>query len=371
MTTPNTSFTPPLTWILTSERIKESTKSTYSAAMKRLAKHAGTDPQELITVHAAHRMVDAVMQRTGIKQNTWSVERSAVLFALERALEQGHFMTVPQRDQMLNLLAELRAIKKPREEQSLDNKKKKPKTLPGADCKLILDLLDQWTQSRIWAESARLWLEATLVSGLRPSEWQVARWNLELPNTLRVLNGKTKKVGPAFLGNDAREELATSDSAPPWRDVPIAPDDVHVVDAHIRNMDDWLGADAYDCDATSCIVSYRAFYEGARQTLRQACLQLWGKGGRTYPLYSARSQYSANTSAAFGPDITATRMGHCSSDSVSTGSYGRHWHAHAAFQAKRRERIREQGPAQSAWARWLEARGEETGQDDQWERPRP
>jgi hypothetical protein len=162
--------------------------------------------------------------------------------------------------------------------------------------------LDDYLKSkdRKWHDELRVWLRASIVTGLRPIEWK----NTELVRdginySLRIKNAKNtngRAHGPT------RTLLLTY----------VTQDDLIKIKTHLNNIKTFVGMDEYEF-----------FYNGCYIALYKACRKCWPKRKRHITLYSTRHQFSANAkSSGMSKVEVAALMGHAV-DTTAGEHYGR------------------------------------------------
>lgn len=163
---------------------------------------------------------------------------------------------------------------------------RKRKGIRLADYDLLIPNLSNPARKGEFSKRAALWLMAAVATGLRPREWEHA----ELDAKQGLLHAENAK---------ATNGRATG----PVRSVPVAPEDIGVVQAHLESLRE-LKAKGY---------SWVQIHTHCAVALNRACKALWGNDPtKRYALYSARHQFSANTKATHTPEEVAALLGHAS-----------------------------------------------------------
>lgn len=161
---------------------------------------------------------------------------------------------------------------------------RKRKGVPKRDYDVLVANLSNPKQDGEYARRAALWLMAALTTGLRPCEWRGASLS-EDGATLTASNAK------------ATNGRGTGAS----RIVPVHPDDVQVVRAHLESLR----------EMQSKGFNFAQIHNRCGEALRRACQSLWGKDPtRRYALYSARHQFAANAKATKSQEEVAELLGH-------------------------------------------------------------
>ncbi|MDR5809101.1 site-specific integrase [Caballeronia sp. LZ019] len=184
---------------------------------------------------------------------------------------------------------------------------RKRKGVPKRDYDALIAKLSNPAKGGDYSRRAALWLKAAVSTGLRPCEWREASLSVD-GEELIVKNAKATNGRGTGLS----------------RSVPVHPDDLEVVRAHLESLNALL--------ATR--LTFAQVHECCAGALRRACRSLWPNDSkRRYALYSARHQFAANAKAVKSQEEVAELLGH---HSVRTAR--RHY-------ARRR----------SAWAQFREA----------------
>jgi len=162
--------------------------------------------------------------------------------------------------------------------------------------------LDQYLQvkNKKWHEQLRMWLRASVITGLRPIEWKNAiMFQHHEHQALKIQNAKTtngRSHGPT------RTLLLQE----------LTNEDLKAIKTHLNNVRTFIGMDEYDY-----------FYKGCAIALYKACRKCWPKRKKHITLYSTRHQFSANAkSSGFSRIEVAAMMGHAV-DVTATIHYGR------------------------------------------------
>lgn len=237
----------------------------------------------------------------------------------------------------------------------------KPKTIPITDWKFLEEELN----ARFFHSGPRkrmkktplavlFWLQATIVCGARPVEWLSAKWADTKQTRLLIKTAKVKSGPPAFRRDteDFDESYIPLEVEPwfntdfgfypsvGWREIPISSGrDQDIINTHLELF--WKNVQcSNDVQEVERQVNQMKRYEKYRKLcqkyLQRLCVQVWGKDPRkSYTLYCARGQFSANMKSAFGVEKTAELMGHSRSDSPAAASYGVRRQAHPDFKSSR------------------------------------
>jgi integrase len=161
---------------------------------------------------------------------------------------------------------------------------RKRKGVPKRDYDVLLANLSNPKQDGEYSRRAALWLMAALTTGLRPCEW----------------HGASLSADGAIL-TACNAKATNGRGTGPSRTVPVHPDDVPVVRAHLESLH----------EMRSRGFSFAQIHNRCGEALRRACQSLWGKDpSRRYALYSARHQFAANAKATKSQEEVAELLGH-------------------------------------------------------------
>ena len=158
-----------------------------------------------------------------------------------------------------------------------------------------------------------IWLKAGLASGLRPVEWETARWSNKEKGELFVHTAKTKQ-GTYALPNLASLPLPEAKT----RIVKILPDEILWVDQQMSRVKNHLLKGE----------PFKNYYNNNRIYLWDTCRDLFGNSRPPFTLYLMRGQFAANRKRSGMPvDEVSAQMG-CSPRIVST-AYGKLIYGHS------------------------------------------
>lgn len=188
------------------------------------------------------------------------------------------------------------------------------------------------------ANELLLWVRAGLASGLRPSEWETARWHDESKGELLVDVAKTKWDTPAL------PTLAgTPPAKPRTRIVTIYESDRLWVDQHLHFVSRHLNTGE----------PFSKYYNNNRNYLRLVCHDIFPNRPIPFTLYALRGQFAANRKKVNSLEAVAEEMG-CAPPKAGT-YYGKASHAHSSSGGQRhkeqeaaRDQIKPSGPAPAA-----------------------
>jgi hypothetical protein len=189
----------------------------------------------------------------------------------------------------------------------------KRKAIPKADLNALIEQLTEMSSGRkaVWAGRTQRWVLAGLATGVRPIEWLRTSWVDESKTAIRVAGSKVKEDVPGFMrGSENEEDYIPKETE---RTIPILNEaDRLAVDAHMESI---------RLEVIDGSLSFERYRSICGVTIHRACKKLWD-GKKTYSLYSARKQFSANARAEFGEVRAAELMGHSRPDTPSAAAYG-------------------------------------------------
>jgi len=331
--------------------VKERTEQGYQKQVNALYNRsieARTTDWEMRAQVSIIQVLDDFLARTDLAKSTARTYRSALIWHVRKAPKPN-----PDHFTALTRLEALNLPKGPK------NSTRRPKVISEADLDKLMDELYRVGIKSIWAKRTATWVLAGLASGLRPIEWLSARWDHDDPTILLTQTAKVKLRAPAFMRKEApfqapdpaadqlgddhfhHEESyledfqhwnACPDQDAPPREIPIEDLDQQMqVTAQMGAIWSAIPSDLSQDDLDK---AFKKYHDQCRKILYRACHAIW-HGKKTYSLYTMRGQFSANTKALKGSDVTAERMGHSSKHSPSTGYYGKGNQAHKAYKGQR------------------------------------
>lgn len=156
-----------------------------------------------------------------------------------------------------------------------------------------------------------VWLMAGLASGLRPAEWEHAKWIDENEGILWTKTAK-RKTGQSPLPH--LKDRPPQDER--TRTVTIAPGDRVWVDQHMRQVKLHLQKNE----------PFATYYRNNRMYLQMLCKEIF-PDETPFTLYMMRGQFAANRKKAVGLEKASEEMG-CSAQTASS-CYGNMTHAHS------------------------------------------
>ncbi len=270
------------------EKTKEDYISRSIQLLKRAKKELAIPQYESLDVRQF--VVWLSEKKAQIARTTWRQYKSAVVYYLE------NHENVQEATEALEYLKEITsvgALTKTEKTSSLKLKKVSFEDWEKLDSYLSL-------KNKKWHEQLRMWLRASIVTGLRPVEWKntVMFQHNGMP-ALKIQNAKFTNG----RGHGPNRTLLLQE---------LSEDDLKAVKTHLNNVRTFIGMDEYDY-----------FYKGCAIALYKACRKCWPKRKKHITLYSTRHQFSANAkSSGFSTLEVAAMMGHAV-DLTATVHYGR------------------------------------------------
>lgn len=270
----------------------EKTKEDYVARSMQLLKRAKKelDIPEYEELDVRQFVVWLSEKKPDIARTTWRQYKSAVVYYLE------HHEDVQSAIEALEYLKEITSV------GALTN------TERTSSLKLKKVSYDDWVKldeylkvkNKKWHEQLRMWLRASVVTGLRPVEWRNAMMTQH--NGMPALKIQNAKATNGRSHGPTRTLLLEE----------LVEDDLKAIKGHLNNVRTFIGMDEYDY-----------FYKGCAIALYKACRKCWPKRKKHITLYSTRHQFSANAkSSGFSKIEVAAMMGHAV-DITATMHYGR------------------------------------------------
>lgn len=155
------------------------------------------------------------------------------------------------------------------------------------------------THKTRWGQATAVWLQAAVLTGLRPGEWQTAVLNTDANGNPILIVRNAKNTNGRAHGSE-RTLLLNS----------MAKSDIKIIQEQVR--------------VASKIVEMRLwdrYYRECRKTLYAAVRVLWPRRSHYPTLYTGRHQFAADAKwAGLTKSEVAALMGHASS-----GTAGRHY----------------------------------------------
>jgi hypothetical protein len=297
--------------VSTVEAYQRRANTLWRAAAERKARLAGDPdaPALIKPIEVVEYLNWRLQPQPGLsplEESTWRAYRSALLWDFSRTKD-------PEFDLACKELERLKEPRPPQGASDIDGAwlgdeaitrgPNKRHGIRPADLVRLVDQLGAMNRHKKWGVRTQYWIQAGIATGLRPGEWQHARWADEAMNLLIAPTLKVKASPAAYAraGRDAADQV-NDQEAPrslPLRAIAVDSADQMYVEGHLLCIREAL--------ATG--MSFKAYQNYCRHTLWRACRQLWG-GKKLYSLYNARHQFSANARGKLSPDELANVMGH-------------------------------------------------------------
>ena len=205
---------------------------------------------------------------------TWRIYRAALHFYLESSGYQD------AADWIRYARPEFTMTREPRTSQ------KKQKGLPAEEASALTAALDASTSR--YAQIARIWLQAGILTGLRPSEWREASFDVDT-ETLTVLNAKATNG----RGNGPMRRLHLRNLSRGERE--IIQEMIRIAQGH---------------------EDFRKLYRGTRKALYATARRVWPRRRLRISLYSSRHQWVANAKRVYDRRTVAALAGHASAETA-------------------------------------------------------
>jgi hypothetical protein len=230
--------------------------------------------------------------------STWRLKRSALNYELDCMFERGKISQVNY-DKSKDMLTNAKGWK-PRASSDLQTSSQRRKVLSERDFELISEYFTTATKS-VYGQPTLYWLVASVLTGLRPSEWETARFEDDGELMLVVDNCKTTS-GRSF--GDVRKLDVSS----------FSKEEISGLRIHMKLVKLWVEKG----------MSFDAYLSGCSKALYRACMSIWGdRRRRKISLYTGRHQFSANFKLIGGKHKErAAVMGH-KTTKTSSEHYGR------------------------------------------------
>lgn len=265
-------------WLSASEGYRRAAQAVVNQYRERTEAEPGWWPQgEQQWADLVTWMVDWLSPR--VAHATWGLYRRAIQRVCPHR-EVGHELWWVNRDGT---------------EQPKRNAAKRQKSISGQELAKLATWLTQ--EAPTWGPLCALWLEANVLTGLRPCEWQGATLRrIKGPYYLRVRNAK-QGAGNRQMVLDLEAVEAG------YRHVPLTHltyDEIAVIRNQIYVVEQVLEQGAW-----------HAYYEGCRQALFRANRAVFPGRGKTITLVTGRHQYATGLKeGAMSDPLGGLLMGH-------------------------------------------------------------
>lgn len=308
--------------------IKTSTEETYRsrvaglwrAAAQQQARASGDPdtPALIKPIDVVHYLQWRSQPQAGlapISESTWQSYRSALLWDFARS----------QRPEFILACEALQALPYPSTHErraQIDRmqdggSRRHRRGIPKSDLHRLIDQLGAMNRHQRWGARVQYWLQAAIATGLRPREWEYARWADEDQALLLSPTLKTTADTPAIARPYRLSVARINGDSPhtetpthlPMRAVPVEARDRIFVAQHLLAIQ----------QARQTGFTFDDYQTYCRQTLWRACRRLWN-GAKSYSLYQGRHQFAANSRSKFCREELALVMGHMNRSDGSTSS---------------------------------------------------
>jgi|GEM_PF-6839841 len=245
-----------------------------------------------------------------MSEGAWDHLRSSLVFAFQRDIDNcshGH-----DQFQLRKAIVMLLCHRKPPLADARGDRVTRKRSISARDQAELLHALEnrlipvrhtaKARQREGIAQDAALFIQATLLTGLRPFEWHDAE--LFPASTQHLPDSAISPSGWSVLRVNTEKRKATD---PVWiRELLLSGTALNIVRAH---LDRYRSA----CSLKNIVFQHPGKQYGDRCTkmIRKVCNELWPKNAKKRAtLYTFRHQARANFAAIFGGEITAVLMGH-------------------------------------------------------------
>lgn len=270
----------------------------------KYARELGIDPSDISPVETIRRFFYHALD---ISDASWKIYRAGLLHSLNNRLTIMENKGLPQ-PTLLRALASLIVFsKKPNRvanvEESRDGKQRsRVKSIKSRYYNQLIDhLANGFSARNLNARRAQSFAIATLSTGLRPSEWRLAKLRParqdEMPDGNSCEGWMAIEVNTAKRKNEEEVWIRTLLIEP-------GPNQIHIRQHHatlmesVRTAQDRLHPD-------------KLYIRRCSTAMSNACKQLWpGREHLWITLYSLRSQARANFASVHGTYLAAAMMGH-------------------------------------------------------------
>jgi integrase len=280
--------------------LKEARKKShpYASQVEMLKSPLTGEKEEVMALEASVRWCIKFHLPTW-SPSTWRIVRCGYALLLERAGKMNA-LPEPKIKELLDLMQGVRGI--PKSERVKKTSSRRKKILQEKHITQIESYIDK-TQPK-WGAALGAWLRASIITGLRPNEWQTAE--------LKHEDGRVILKSENFKHNESR-------SYAPYREIDLTklPDgSAEAVEQHLRIVNAMKQEGMYDL-----------YYRGCSDLLRSINAKLWPRRKANITLYTGRHQFSANAKSEPGCSDAerAAMMGH-KTTKTSAERYGKGRH---------------------------------------------
>jgi integrase len=235
-------------------------------------------------------------------QGTWRMMRSSYKMLLEK-LKSKNRITEDKYNELVEIMANAKGLSRKERAGNKKTSSRRKKNIKPEDIEKIEAYLSE--NQRVWGQALVIWLWAAIGTGLRPNEWQTARWEKEGPDKF-VLSSDN------FKHNESR-------SYAPRREIDVTSLPEHILHAVKQQMFVVHGDEGMIKSGMA-----EQHYKGCSALLLSLNKKLWPRRKANINLYTGRHQFSSNAKA--DPNVSdvqrAALMGH-KTTRTSRERYGR------------------------------------------------
>lgn len=249
----------------------------------------------------------AIHKRQSLRPSTWRQYRSSLVFHFERLRDDSGNDPKDLDDAIQMLLNSgcdecIRGKDAPRRTSS-----SKRRSISKQELQLIVSYL-QDHKSR-WSFPVSIWLQAAVLTGLRPIEWQASKLQLLETGEYTLLVSNAKQSNGRGNGEFRTLHLGVMSSA-----------EHRIINTHLQLVSNVIRQNLW-----------ALYYRECRNTLYRTTRALWSNRASYPTLYTGRHQFAANAKQAWlsKPEVAAL-LGHASIDTATT-HYGKRRSGHAGF----------------------------------------
>lgn len=243
----------------------------------------------------------AISLRPTIRRSTWRQYKSSLICYLEQFQDEDF-----ERAIALLTASDCSNCLKGKDAPARTSSSKKRSITPEELSEILKYLSTHKTR---WGDVTAVWLQAAVLSGLRPGEWQSAVLNTDVNGDPVLIVRNSKNTNGRSHGNE-RTLLLNNMTQP----------DIKIIQVQIRVASKIMENGLWD-----------GYYRGCRKTLYAAVRVLWPRRSQYPTLYTGRHQFAADAKrAGLTKNEVAALMGHASAETAGR-HYGKKRSGHAGF----------------------------------------
>lgn len=275
----------------------ESTIKNYLKEAKRLIKRFQRETKLNYTDDPSKIIEWLVSQKATWKTSTWRQYKAAICYILERTKQIDAYNEL--------LLIQSEGCKP--NKSTTHSSSKKAKYLSIQDETLLSKYFLERKGNK-WAVPTYCFIRATVLTGLRPSEWGNAK-------LIKVCHNN-KDIDVLVVNNAKDTNGRANGSVRHLILINFSKSAMNVINQHLLRIRNFIKHE----DDTAAFTNYQ---EGCRQAMKGATKDLFPKRAKRPTLYTCRHQFSANLkNAGYSLTEIAALMGHAT-DETATVHYGR------------------------------------------------